>query len=137
MGFDATDEGLQWRLAADVPDVAMTWTRASLDEALALAGWKLGDLDHALVHPGGTRVLDAVERSVGWDPGRLEWSRAVMRDHGNVSSVTVLLVLERFLASAPTPGRGVVTAMGPGFAFEHVLFAVGPGFAPGSERPVA
>ena len=59
-----------------------------------------------------------------------------MRDHGNLSSVTVLLVLQQFLASGPTGGRGLLTAMGPGFAFEHVLFAVGPGFAPGEERPV-
>jgi alkylresorcinol/alkylpyrone synthase len=131
MGFDATDEGLHWRLAPDVPDVALTWTRASVEDALAIAGWKLADLDHALVHPGGPKVLDAVERAVGWDAGHLEWSRNAMRQHGNVSSVTVLLVLEEFTASAPVPGRGLVTAMGPGFAFEHVLFTVGPGFAPG------
>jgi alkylresorcinol/alkylpyrone synthase len=136
MGFDATDEGLHWRLAPDVPDVALTWTRASVEDALAVVGWKLGDLDHVLVHPGGPKVLDAVERAVGWDPGHLEWSRIAMRDHGNVSSVTVLLVLEAFVASAPAPGRGLVTAMGPGFSFEHILFAVGRGFAPGPERPV-
>jgi alkylresorcinol/alkylpyrone synthase len=137
MGFDVTDEGLRWRLAPDVPDVALTWTRASVEQALAEAGWKLADVDHALVHPGGTKVLEAVERAVGWEPGRLSWSREVMRDHGNVSSVTVLLVLERFLASDPSPGRGLVTAMGPGFAFEHVLFTVGDAFAPRLEGPVA
>ena len=63
MGFDATDEGLQWRLSSDVPDLARTWTRASVAEALADVGWELDDVDHALVHPGGTKVLDAVERA--------------------------------------------------------------------------
>jgi alkylresorcinol/alkylpyrone synthase len=122
MGFDVTDDGLQWRLAPDVPDVALAWTRPSVEDALGQNGWSLDSVTHALVHPGGARVLDAVEQALGWEPDRLRWSREVMRDHGNVSSVTVLLVLERFLASPPEPGRGLLTAMGPGFAFEHVLF---------------
>jgi alkylresorcinol/alkylpyrone synthase len=58
-----------------------------------------------------------------------------MRAHGNVSSATVLLVLEAFLASEPPPGRGLLTAMGPGFGFEHVLFTVGAGFATDDGRP--
>jgi alkylresorcinol/alkylpyrone synthase len=124
MGFDVTDDGLQWRLAPDVPDVALAWTRASVEDALSTCGWSIADIEHALVHPGGAKVLDAVERALGWEADRFRWSREVMRDHGNVSSVTVLLVLERFLASAPVPGRGLLTAMGPGFAFEHVLFEV-------------
>jgi alkylresorcinol/alkylpyrone synthase len=124
MGFDVTDDGLQWRLAPDVPDVALAWTRASVEDALATVGWSIDDVEHVLVHPGGAKVLDAVEQALGWEPERFRWSRDVMRDHGNVSSVTVLLVLERFLASAPSPGRGLLTAMGPGFAFEHVLFEV-------------
>jgi alkylresorcinol/alkylpyrone synthase len=124
MGFDATDDGLQWRLASDVPDVALTWTRPSVEDALQTIGWSLDELVHVLVHPGGTRVLDAVERSLGWDVNRLHWSREIMRQHGNVSSVTVLLVLGAFLASNPVPGRGLLTAMGPGFGFEHLLFTV-------------
>jgi alkylresorcinol/alkylpyrone synthase len=130
MGFDATDEGLHWRLAPDVPDIALTWTRASVEDALGAVGWKLPDIEHALVHPGGMRVLDAVQQALGFEPDRLERSRDVMRDHGNVSSVTILLVLQAFLASDPAPGRGLITAMGPGFAFEHVLFTSGSGFAP-------
>ncbi len=132
MGFDPTDEGLRWRLAPDVPDLAATWTRSSVDDALDRLGWKPSELDHVLVHPGGAKVLDAVEQALGWEPDRLHWSREIMRAHGNVSSVTVLLVLEAFLDSSPTPGRGLLTAMGPGFAFEHVLFTVGRGFAPES-----
>lgn len=137
MGFDATDEGLRWRLAADVPDVARAWVATSVDEALARLGWRIDQLDHLLVHPGGTKVLDAIEQGLDLPAGRLSWSREVMRDHGNVSSVTVLLVLERFLASAPAAGRGLLTAMGPGFAFEHVVFIVGGGLAEAGERPVA
>lgn len=137
MGFDVTDEGLRWRLAPDVPEVARTWARETVDEALSNVGWKAEDLDHLLVHPGGTKVLDAVEETLGLAPGQLHWSRQVMRDHGNLSSATVLLVLERFLDSRPHGGRGLLTAMGPGFAFEHVVFTVGDGLAEVRGRPVA
>jgi alkylresorcinol/alkylpyrone synthase len=137
MGFDVTDQGLRWRLAPDVPDVARAWARETVDEALVDLRWKPEDLDHLLVHPGGTKVLDAVEEALGLTSGRLDWSRQVMRDHGNVSSATVLLVLERFLDSGPPEGRGLLTAMGPGFAFEHVVFTVGDGLADAGELPVA
>jgi alkylresorcinol/alkylpyrone synthase len=124
MGFDPTDQGLRWRLAPDVPDVALASTAASVGAALARVGWSLADVDHVLVHPGGAKVLDAVEVALGLAPGALEWSRRTMAEHGNISSVTVLLVLEAFLRSGPAPGHGLLTAMGPGFAFEHVLFDV-------------
>lgn len=136
MGFDVTDQGLRWRLAPDVPELARAWARESVEDALAEVRWKVEDLDHLLVHPGGTKVLDAVEEGLDLVPGRLTWSREIMRDHGNVSSVTVLLVLERFLASRPAKGRGLLTAMGPGFAFEHVAFTVGDGLAEVMELPV-
>ena len=83
------------------------------------------------------RVLDAVQQALGFDPERLHWSREVMRDHGNVSSVTILLVLQEFLRSDPAPGRGLVTAMGPGFAFEHVLFTCRNRVRPLTGVPVA
>jgi alkylresorcinol/alkylpyrone synthase len=135
MGFDATDAGLRWHLAPEVPAVAGRWSSVAVDEALASVGWTRDDLDHALLHPGGTKVLDAVQAALGWSPERLRWSREVMRAHGNVSSATVLLVMEAFLAADPAPGRGLLTAMGPGFGFEHVLFTVGPGFAPADGPP--
>jgi len=135
MGFDATDQGLRWRLAPEVPEVARRWTRSSVDDAVTSAGWTRGEIEHSLVHPGGSKVLDAVQQALGWPPERLQWSRDVMRAHGNVSSATVLLVLDEFLAAAPAPGRGLLTAMGPGFGFEHVLFTVGAGFAPESGPP--
>lgn len=124
MGFDMTDTGLRWRLAPDVPEVARARVAESVACALAEQGWGLGDVDHVLVHPGGAKVLGAVEEALGLPEGALGWSRRAMREHGNISSVTVLVVLEAFLASGPSPGRGLLTAMGPGFGFEHVLFEV-------------
>ncbi len=122
MGFGVADTGLRWHLAPNVPEVASRWARASIEAAFATVDWSRTDDDHALIHPGGAKVLDAVEDALGLDRHSLHWSRETMRDHGNVSSVTVLLMLERFLAARPAPGPGLITAMGPGFAFEHVLF---------------
>jgi alkylresorcinol/alkylpyrone synthase len=105
-----------------------------VEAALATVGWSLGELDHVLIHPGGAKVLDAVAAVLDLPPDAMEWSWEAMRDHGNVSSVTVLLVLEHFLAASPAPGRGLLTAMGPGFAFEHVLVELGHG-ADGPDGP--
>jgi alkylresorcinol/alkylpyrone synthase len=129
MGFDMTSTGLRWRLAPGVPEVARLHVTSSVDSALATLGWRRGDLDHVLVHPGGAKVLAAVEDALGLPEGSLSWSRRAMREHGNLSSVTVLVVLEAFLASQPRPGRGLLTAMGPGFGFEHVLFEIVGGWS--------
>lgn len=122
MGFDPVDTGLRWRLAKDVPDVARTHTAASVDAALATVGWRRGDLDHVLLHPGGVKVLEACAEAIGIDPQRLFRSFDVLADLGNMSSATVLAVLERWAREPQLEGKGILTAMGPGFAFEHVLF---------------
>jgi alkylresorcinol/alkylpyrone synthase len=93
--------------------------------ALDSVGLSLEDIRHPIIHPGGAKVLDAFEEVLGLEPGGLDISREVLREHGNMSSVTVLFILERFLAGADntTAGEhGVLSAMGPGFSAEHVFF---------------
>lgn len=120
MGFDLDDDGLRWRLAPDVPQVAARHVADSVAAAAASVGWTPADVEHLLVHPGGVRVLDAVAEALGVDAARLATSLAVLDDCGNLSGPTVLVVLERHLAAGPPTGRGLVVAMGPGFGFEHV-----------------
>ena len=69
-------------------------------------------------------MLDAFEEVLGIEPGTLGYSRGVLRECGNMSSVTVLFILERFLEDGEfAPGDlGVLSAMGPGFSSEHVFF---------------
>lgn len=122
MGFDPVDTGLRWRLAKDVPDVARAETAASVDAALSTVGWSRASLDHVLLHPGGVRVLEACAEALGVSTELLSRSYDVLAAHGNMSSATVLAVLERLLREPEVQGRGILTAMGPGFAFEHVLF---------------
>jgi alkylresorcinol/alkylpyrone synthase len=86
-------------------------------------GVAVDEVRHWIVHPGGPRVLDAYERSLGLDATALDWTRDVLADCGNLSSATVLVALARFLTSArPGPGeRMVLSSVGPGFALETLL----------------
>lgn len=72
------------------------------------------------MHPGGVKVLDAYEEALALPAGTLDASRDVLRRCGNMSSATVLFVLEDVLRGRPQ-GRGLLSAMGPGFSAEHVL----------------
>ena len=67
------------------------------------------------MHPGGAKVVDALEEVLGLDPWGLACSRDVLRDFGNMSAATVLFVLERILAGAEPSGRILISSLGPGF----------------------
>ena len=72
------------------------------------------DIDRVICHPGGTRVLEAIETALELPAGTFDLERSVMRDFGNMSSPTVLFVLERVLAQG-FAGTAVLAALGPGF----------------------
>jgi alkylresorcinol/alkylpyrone synthase len=92
-------------------------------DAAHSAGLTAEQLQHLVVHPGGRKVLDAWESALGLERERLRYAREVLRDHGNMSSPTVLFVLERFLANTPARGEpGLLLALGPGFCAEGVVF---------------
>jgi len=74
------------------------------------------------VHPGGKSVLDAVERGFALDASALDTSREVLRDYGNMSSATVMFVLEKLLASAKAGEQGCAMSFGPGLTAETMLF---------------
>lgn len=124
MGWEIVETGLKVQLSKSVPAIVYEKLREDLESACASLGVDFGALRHFILHPGGAKVLDAFEDVLGLGRGELSFSRGVLRDFGNMSSVTVLFILERFLASSEfARGEyGVITAMGPGFSAEHVLF---------------
>lgn len=103
--------------------IVRTHARESLEEACESHGLKLGDLRHFVVHPG--EVLEAYEDALGLELGSLDLPREVLREYGNMSSVSVLFVLEHFLEEYPAKRKeyGTISALGPGFPAEHVLLA--------------
>ena len=123
MGWDLIDDGLQVRFAKSIPQIVREKMHGNLESACNSLGLGLNDLRHFVLHPGGTKVLEAYEETLGIEPGGLDFSWEVLRNYGNMSSVTVLFVLERFLESCSAQdGRGVLSALGPGFSAEHVFF---------------
>ncbi|MDQ8046745.1 MAG: hypothetical protein AAGC46_01000 [Solirubrobacteraceae bacterium] len=119
-GWDVVDAGFKLRLSAEIPTIMLTRLRPIVDASLAIAGWSLDDLDTIMVHPGGAKVLTGYELALGLDEHALDASRTVLREHGNMSSPTVLFVLAEALRHRPR-GRGMVSATGPGFSAEHLL----------------
>ncbi|TSA84464.1 chalcone synthase [Deinococcus detaillensis] len=120
MGWDVADEGLKVRFSRDIPALVTQMMRGNVEEALTHFGWTKDEVGTYVVHPGGVKVLSAYETVLELPGGALDTSRKVLREHGNMSSATVLFVLDEALRGQPQ-GKGLLSAMGPGFAAEHVL----------------
>jgi alkylresorcinol/alkylpyrone synthase len=123
MGWQFTDRGMDVVLSRHVPALVREHLAASLADVLAPLGLTVDDLAHHLMHPGGAKVLDAIEEVLPLGVDGVRWSRSVLRDYGNMSAPTALFVLQAFLDGATSrPGElALVSAMGPGFAAEHVV----------------
>ena len=95
----------------------------AVDSLLRRHNLNRSDIRFWVMHPGGRKVIDSVRRHMGLSDDQVEFSRKVMRDYGNMSSPTVMFVLEEVVrTSDPQPGDwGVMTALGPGMAAEAAL----------------
>jgi alkylresorcinol/alkylpyrone synthase len=124
MGWDLVETGLKVQLSKSVPIIVREKFRDNLEQACESLDLAFEDIRHFVLHPGGSKVLDAFEDVLGLEQGGLTTSRDVLRDCGNMSSVTVLFILERFLEGGESAkgDLGVLSAMGPGFSAEHVFF---------------
>ena len=123
MGWNLVETGLQVQLSRSIPDLVRNRVPETLRQALSSLDLEFEDIKHFVTHPGGARVLEAFEEVFGLEPGGLALSREVLRYYGNMSSATVLFILERLMESGDAaPGdHGVLSAMGPGFSAEHVF----------------
>ncbi len=118
------DQGFDMHLSGEVPQriqAAMRAEAARNDAGGLLRGQRPEDFDLFAIHAGGRTILDAVESGLGLGTGALQWSRSVLRDFGNMSSATLMFVLQRILASG-APGKGLAMAFGPGLAAESFRF---------------
>ncbi|MGZ4112987.1 MAG: type III polyketide synthase [Tumebacillaceae bacterium] len=122
MGWDVQNEGLKVIFSKDIPSLVQTQIRPVIDAFLSDLHLTRDDLNHFIAHPGGMIVLQAYEEAFDLPPHLLRHSRDVLRAHGNMSSCTVLFVLERELQEPHNSGEhGLLLALGPGFSCEQVM----------------
>jgi alkylresorcinol/alkylpyrone synthase len=115
MGWRVQEDGLGVLFSRDIPSLVRSEIRPIADAFLDNHGSAVGNLKGVVCHPGGAKVLDALEEAFDIPPGGLTIAREVLRDYGNMSAATVLFVLEKTLAQAP-PGPYLMSALGPGFS---------------------
>lgn len=124
MGWEVKDDGLKVIFSKDIPTIVHDLVRPNIGELASMNGIEIGDIKHYVVHPGGTKVIEGYESALDLGPGAMRFTRKVLREHGNMSSPTVLYVLKEFLQSHEYGPHeyGLITALGPGFSSELILF---------------
>ncbi|MEA2830655.1 MAG: alkylresorcinol/alkylpyrone synthase [Bradyrhizobium sp.] len=114
MGWSVDPEGFGVILRRTVPEFVTTQLVPAVTGILGRMQLSLADIDQFVCHPGGAKVIHALETALALDQGTLEHERQIIADYGNMSSPTVLFVLERARAKG-LPARSLLTALGPGF----------------------
>ncbi len=123
MGFRLRDQGLQIVLDKGLSPFVKQVVAESVDGFLEARGLTRADVQHFVLHPGGRRIIDVMAAELGLPREALKATTAVLAEHGNMSSVTVLFVLDEVLRTRkPEPGSlGLLGAFGPGFGAELAL----------------
>ena len=122
MGWEVSERGFKVVLSAQVPEMVRLHLRSDVDAFLSDHGLDRDDITAWISHPGGPRVLEAMQEALELPDEALAGAWRSLREVGNLSSTSVLLVLEEQLRSPPPPGSwGLMSAMGPGFCSELVL----------------
>lgn len=121
MGWDFS-RGMSLVLSPRVPALIEGGLRPAAARFLENLDLTLGDMNSFILHPGSLRVIEACEKALGIGPRETALTRAFLETHGNLSSASILFVLESTLAQRPAPiGLSLLAAMGPGFSAEMSL----------------
>jgi alkylresorcinol/alkylpyrone synthase len=123
MGWRVEDDGLGVTFSKDIPGLVRADLRRAAETFLMRQGLRLADMEGFICHPGGAKVIDALEDAFGLSRGGMAEARAVLRDYGNMSAATVMFVLRRVLEGRGR-GRHLLSALGPGFTAGFVLLDV-------------
>lgn len=121
MGWDFQDTGFKVLFSKDIPTFINEHIGKDIEQFLAKHALQLSDIKNFIFHPGGKKVLDAYTHALKVEGDFMKKTREVMNDYGNMSSATVLYVLEKFMREGFETGYALMLAMGPGFSSEVVL----------------
>jgi len=123
MGWDVVETGLKVRFSRDIPSIVRRYLSDLLNQACERWGVARADIRHYVAHPGGAKVIDAYAESLGLSPETFASAYNILENYGNMSSASVLFVLQRLLMTgSPSGDYGVMLALGPGFSSDQVLF---------------
>jgi alkylresorcinol/alkylpyrone synthase len=120
MGWNVDEQGFGVIFDRSIPPFALANLAPTIDAMLDRQGHTRQGIDQVICHPGGAKVIEAIETSLELPPGILQHERAVLSEYGNMSAPTVLFVLERALA-AGLPATSLLVALGPGFTLSTIL----------------
>jgi alkylresorcinol/alkylpyrone synthase len=121
MGWDVKNEGLYVVFSKDIPTIIENWLQPNVLRFLNSNGLDVQDLDHFIAHPGGKKVIDAYVSALKLPEAMTKNSLDVLKEFGNMSSVTIFYVLKRFMETAKEGDLGLGAALGPGFSSELLL----------------
>lgn len=122
MGFKLVNTGLQMILDKSVPEKIAEHFPKIIHPFLEKNGKNIEDIDYLIFHPGGKKIVETVEDLFGSLGKNIDDTKEVLKHYGNMSSVTVLYVLERFFEKRPAKGNlGLMLSFGPGFSAQRVL----------------
>jgi len=123
MGFDLRDSGFHIVLSKDVPQLIREKVKGLADGFLARNGLKRSDVSAFLLHPGGQKLLSFMEAELELTPADTEISWEILRRYGNLSSASVLFILQEWMArrEMPSESYGLLMSFGPGFTAEMIL----------------
>jgi alkylresorcinol/alkylpyrone synthase len=123
MGFDLRDSGFHIILTKDVPEIIRERVKDLTEGFLARQGLRRDDISAFLLHPGGQKLLSYMQAELGLDRSDTEISWDILRRYGNLSSASVLFILNEWLVQKemPSGSYGLVMAFGPGFTAEMLL----------------
>ncbi|MCR5862491.1 type III polyketide synthase [Flavobacterium sp. J372] len=122
MGFKLTNSGLQMVLDVEVPEKIASHFEDIIHPFLEKNDLRIDDVDHLIFHPGGKKIIKTVEELFAGMGKNIDDTKEVLKLYGNMSSATVLYVLERIMDTNPAKGeRGVMLSFGPGFSAQRVL----------------
>lgn len=122
MGFKVTNSGLKMVLDIEVPETIASHFSAIIHPFLERNNLTIEDIDHLIFHPGGKKIINTVEELFSGMGKNINDTKEVLRLYGNMSSATVLYVLEQVMENNPKPGeKGVMLSFGPGFSAQRVL----------------
>ena len=122
MGFKLTNSGLQMVLDIAVPDTIAAHFPNIIHPFLEKNHLKIDDIDHLIFHPGGKKIVQTVEDLFSGLGKNIDDTKEVLRLYGNMSSATVIYVLERIMDKQPNKGeKGLLLSFGPGFSAQRIL----------------